>query len=359
MLPIREDLITAQWLTEALRRSGALERGKVKSVRAERIAEGVGLMGRLARLELEYDGAHKSVPRSMIAKLPTELPQNLQVAQFYRFYDREQAFYQRLAALSPLRVPKCYGIERESDSRFVLLLEDLGHGRVGDQVAGNTAQDALIAIEAIAEHHARFWDKTGSLDFLVDCHAQVFCDVLDQVYRTSLPPTLQAYAEHFTPALRETAEAVVGKTTALMLRNLERPLTAIHCDFRADNLIYDLGDGSKVAVIDWQICGRGYGPFDLGYHLTQSVTSDVRRQIERPAVEAYHKALVRHGVTGYSLGDCWEDYREAALMALVYPVNVCGSMDLTNDRARALGEVFLTRSLDAIRDLKAIEKLPR
>jgi hypothetical protein len=88
------------------------------------------------------------------------------------------------------------------------------------------------------------------------------------------------------------------------------------------------------------------------------VSSDVRRQIERPAVEAYHRALRKHGITDYGFADLWEDYREAALFALVYPITVCGSFDL-DPRSRALGDVFLTRSLDAIQDLEAIDKLPR
>ena len=152
---------------------------------------------------------------------------------------------------------------------------------------------------------------------------------------------------------------MADKTRALVLRNTEKPFTVCHGDFRADNLFYDLPDGSPLAVIDWQISGRGHGPFDLGYHLTQSVSSDVRRKIERQAVESYHRTLIERGIRDYSLSDLWEEYREAALFALVYPITVCGALDLSNERAKALGDVFLTRSLDAIRDLDAVEKLPR
>jgi hypothetical protein len=50
---------------------------------------------------------------------------------------------------------------------------------------------------------------------------------------------------------------------------------------------------------------------------------------------------------------------EAALFMLVYPITVCGSLDLENPRAKALGETLLVRSLDAITSLKSVEKLPR
>lgn len=357
MLPASETEISAQWLSDVLKRSGVLARGEVREVRAERIAEGVGLMAKLARLHVRYDGANDEAPVTLIAKLPIDLPQNLQVAQLYRFYERECTFYEEHARRSPLRVPRCYGAEQDGLGGFVLLLEDLGAARMGDQLAGNKPEDALLAIAALAEHHALFWDDTESLD-LVDYHDPVFCQVLDQSYRGALGPVLSAYADRFTPALRELTEAVAEKTTALLMRNTQKPFTACHGDFRADNLFYDLADGSPLAVIDWQICGRGFGPFDMAYHLTQSVSSDVRRQIERQAVEQYHRTLVARGIR-YSFADLWEDYREAALFALVYPVTVCGALDLSNDRAKALGDVFLKRSLDAISDLNAVEKLPR
>jgi aminoglycoside/choline kinase family phosphotransferase len=357
-LPANERDIGADWLTDALQRSGVLSRGRVSAVRAERIAEGVGLMARLSRLHVEYQGADASSPRTMIAKVPIDLQQNLEIANLYRFYERECVFYEHLSMRTPLRVPSCYGIAREGASGFVLLLEDLGKARVGDQVAGSTAQDALVAIGALAEHHAAFWNQTGDLPFLVDHHTPEFCQILEVSYAQSIGPTIAAFPEHFTPALRELAMELGSKTTAMLNRNLERPLTVCHGDFRADNLFYDLPDGTKVAVIDWQISGRGFGPSDVGYHLTQSVTSEVRRSIERPAVEAYYRALTAAGVRDYSLGELWEDYREAALFMLIYPVTICGSLDLENPRARALGEALLVRSLDAITCLKSAEKLP-
>jgi aminoglycoside/choline kinase family phosphotransferase len=358
MLPADETQITAPWLTGVLQETGTLTRGRVRSVTAQRIAEGVGLMARLSRLTLEYDGADAGAPKTLIAKQPIDLPQNLQIAQLYRFYEREGAFYRELAGQTTLRVPRCHGFVRDDAGGFLLLLEDLAGARLGDQIAGNRAEDALTAIAALAEHHARFWGKTQSMDFLVDFHAPEFCQILEISYGGALQPALDVYSNRFTPELAEIARALASKTTALLLRNTQRVLTVCHGDFRADNLFYDLPDGSSVAMIDWQISGRGFGFFDVAYHLTQSVASEVRRKIEREAIERYHQILTAHGIRDYSLADLWEEYREATLFALVYPITVCGALDLTNERARALGDIFLTRSLDAITDLRAGEKLP-
>lgn len=353
-LPLNETQITTEWLDHQLRDAG-FDAG-VTAVRAERIAEGVGLMGRLARLQVSYARAAQNAPATLIAKFPIDLALNRQLAEAYRFYEREHNFYRHLGARTPLRIPRCYAALRDG-SDTVLLLEDVGRGRVGDQVRGNSAADARQAVLALAEHHAMFWEKTSALDFLIDFHDDGICRILEASYRGALEPTFTGYAEHFTPALRELAVAVGERTTALMKRNLQRPLTVCHGDFRADNLFYDLPDGKSPAVVDFQISGRGFGLLDVAYHLTQSVTTEVRREIERPLLEDYHRVLVEHGVRSFSFADVWREYRKDALLALVYPVTVCGALDLSNPRARALGEVFLKRSLAAISDLGAADTL--
>jgi hypothetical protein len=356
-LPASELDLTPEWMTDTMRTAGALERGRVKAVRRERIAQGVGLMARLFRVGLDYDGADSSAPRSLIAKMPIDAPQNRQIADFYRFYARECEFYQRHAQTSPLRVARCYGNVRGEGSDFVLLLEDLGGGRVGDQIQGNHAEDAVAAIEALAAHHATFWGKAQSIEGLVNYNAPEFAAALAGTYAQAVQPTIAAYPEHFTPLLRELTLAVGGKTTELLNAEIDRPRTLLHGDFRSDNLFYDLPD-APLAVVDWQISGRGFGPFDIAYHLTQSVTPDVRRSIERRALEGYLRVLKEHGVRDLDFADLWRSYRLNALFALVYPITVCGSLDLSNPRERALGDIMLSRSLSAITDLNAGEMLP-
>lgn len=356
-LPTSEQHLTPEWLTATMQASGTLPSGRVRQARPQRIAEGVGLMARLFRVELDYDGADSAAPRSLIAKMPIDLPQNRQIAGFYRFYDRECDFYQHYAARSPLRVAKTYGNVRDAQGNFVLLLEDLGKGRIGDQVQGNRAEDAVAAIEALGKHHAAFWGQAQDLPNLVDYDAPEFAAALEQTYRAGVQKTVDAYPKHFSPAMRELTLAVADKTTPLLRAEVDRPRTLTHGDFRSDNVFYDLPD-APLAIVDWQISGRGHGPFDVAYHLTQSVSPEVRRAIERPALEAYLRALQAGGVKGMSFADLWESYRTNALFALVYPVIICGGLDLNNERERALGDLVLSRSLSAITDLKAGDKLP-
>ena len=65
MIPNQATDISADWLNEQL----GDEFGTVQAVRCEHIGEGVGILGEVARLHLDYaDG--QSGPASVIAKCP-------------------------------------------------------------------------------------------------------------------------------------------------------------------------------------------------------------------------------------------------------------------------------------------------
>jgi hypothetical protein len=131
--------------------------------------------------------------------------------------------------------------------------------------------------------------------------------------------------------------------------------TFVHGDFRIENLLFsDDGDHSKLTVIDWQICYDACPPYDVAYLMTQSVEPHVRRQIERDVLRSYHGELLEKGVTGYSMEQCFQDYRKAATYCLCYPLIAAGTLDLSNERGRSLASMMLNRSLSAAQDLDSL-----
>src|SRR4051812_20284299 len=97
--------ITSEWLTSALRASGAIGDASVTSHRAKVIGEGVGFMGQLAQISLDYDRAEGDAPRSVIAKFPAGAKENRELAMYFHFYEREVGFYQQVGGKMELRTP--------------------------------------------------------------------------------------------------------------------------------------------------------------------------------------------------------------------------------------------------------------
>ena len=83
----------------------------------------------------------------------------------------------------------------------------------------------------------------------------------------------------------------------------------------------------------------------------------MRKRIEKQLVEFYVEKLREAGVTDYSFEQCWSDYRRMVLGCLIYPITVCGTLDLANERGQALAECMLERNLSAISDLGSAELL--
>ena len=107
-IPAGPQEITPQWLTHALRQSGTITDATVRSFESKTIGEGAGFMGQLAQVALLYEGSEAGVPRSLIAKFPSDIPENRDIGNLFRFYEREARFYQEIADEVELRTPRRY-----------------------------------------------------------------------------------------------------------------------------------------------------------------------------------------------------------------------------------------------------------
>ena len=73
--------LTAEWLTAALRQTGTISNGtEVASFGTASIGEGEGLLGQLARVNLTYHGADGTEPTRLIAKFPSPVEENRDLA---------------------------------------------------------------------------------------------------------------------------------------------------------------------------------------------------------------------------------------------------------------------------------------
>ena len=357
-IPTTLEALTPAWLTETLCGAGHLGAGAVTMAEVTPVGQGQGVLCQLARIRLGYAGAPAGLPRTLVAKLATADPQTRSMVTLFRFYEREVRFYEELAPSPsmPLTTPRRYASAFDAGTGdFVLLLEDLGHLRLGDQLASCSPADVVVVIDELARLHAAWWESPRLAEL---AWMPVVNNEANKLGLGLYPAAWPVFLERFGAELPEAGRAVGERLGARVIDMLDEmaggPATVCHGDLRLDNLFFAGGAaGPALTVIDWQIAGRGVGTFDVGYFMSQSLTPDVRRACEEDMLARYHAGLVARGVRGYDLDQCRADYRRVLLFCLVYPVMAGGMGDLVNERGHALALAMARRSVAAILDWNA------
>lgn len=369
MIPTDFDQITPGWMTGALTdAAGGAAGRKLVALRWERIAEGVGLLGRLARFHLEWDKPGKrgtesagsvGAPASVIVKLPSDIPEMVDQAMMFGFYDREINFYRQVGDSASVRVPHIHHVEAdEAVVPFVLVMEDLQEARIVDQLEGCDLQDSLKVARAAARLHAPYWGKHAELDSLGWLPA-----VNGPLYSAAGPLLAEmapAFLEIWEQRLPE-GSAAIATGAAVFLNDWQHraatgPLTMCHYDLRLDNLLFD-DTIDDVCVIDFQLMGTQRGPYDLAYFTSWSLTPEQRREQVPAILDAYVEALDSLGVTANRQ---WVDdvYRESMLGVVAMAVFSGVSAVVENERGEQLIAALVERTFAAALELNVGEFLP-
>ena len=296
----------------------------------------------------------------MVLKYPTTNEANRSVALAFDLYRREVLFYRDVAALTPAATPEVYFAEIEGKERFVLLLEDMSHYRLGDQIEGCDAADAEACMIELGELHASFWNDVDrpELEFIPYLHPSYHADALRES-GVGWDRTLELFGDVVPEHVRATKDRYLAAVARLQAWMTTPPLTVAHGDFRMDNLFFGTSAGdAPVAALDWQGCLRTKAVADLAYFLSGSVPIDVRRDHERGLVATWHQTLCERGVQGYALEQGWEDYRRALLYMWIPVVVIAGTLDPSNERGRAWMGHMVERAVTAIDDLDLLALLP-
>ncbi|MEM9037543.1 MAG: phosphotransferase [Actinomycetota bacterium] len=345
-----DDVLLAELLGEAL---GG---GRLRGFTAERIGEGVGMMGSLHRVRLDVEGGDGSAPSSVIVKLAGDDAFGRQNAAMFGWFQREVHFYSAIADGS-VRTPACHAARHDAGTDdFVLVLEDLGHLRTVDQIAGCSIEDARTVMRALARFGAAFWEDTERVDGVPHAwdspNPEGFAFVMgecgpqfEQRFPGRLPPELSA-------AIAEMPAAVMD----LFTPPPELPHTLMHNDFRLDNLLFD-DEHDEVAILDWQLLTKGAAGGDVAYFLSQSMSVEDRRTHERELVGLYHSTLAELGAE-VDPDVLWDAYRRGVLVVSSIPISAGVGLDPTNERGATLLDVMLDRSVAAIVDLDAVKMMP-
>src|SRR5215472_3589827 len=151
--------VSADRLSDVLRRCGMLENGSVSDVAVD--SSRATILSRITRLRLSYAGEAPGAPSTLILK--TSLPERIGKPN-WDAGRQEVAFYNDVAATMQVEiVPRCFEAKWEPDTRaWYLLLEDLtdSHLIATTWPLPPSAEQCAKIIRARARFHAQWWDDS-------------------------------------------------------------------------------------------------------------------------------------------------------------------------------------------------------
>ncbi len=350
-----EDISTG-WLTNVLHNSGALH----KDARLESFAFkpiGTGQMSNSFRITPIWSG--NDGPASFVIKLPSADEGSRNAGESMGAYEAEVNFYKHYAPKLPMRTPFCHftGIA-ENKVDFVLVLEDVAPAKQGDQMEGCTLEQARLAVVEATKLHAPFLnnpilEETPWLNRSKGSAASFrpllkdFYKGFRERYEGQIEPEIFAMGERYYGGMDDYPEPV------------HEPFSLVHSDYRLDNMLFATPEGGPpITVVDWQTVTCGSPMSDVSYFIGAGLLVEERRAHEEELVKLYHETMLASGVTDFSWGKCWDQYRANSFAGFM--MAVLASM-LVERTARG-DEMFLTmarRHGQQILDLDAEEFLIR
>lgn len=346
--------VDSPWMTRALRAAGlAVE---VASLRA--VPVGTGQIGDTFRYTLTYaSGAEAKAPRTLIAKFPSANEDSRKAARHFGIFKAEAYFYAELANSAGMRVPRPYLSLFDEDSHdFVLLLEDLGHLRAGNQMTGCSLAEARVVVREAARLHASHWDdpRLHSASWINRPSTAWGFYTTEQMHAV-WPGFVERHGPSLAPEVMEVGRRLVeGFEQWNAPRSGPRCIT--HNDLRPDNLLLGEGEDPEVVVVDWQTMTFNCGAIDLGYFLSGALPPEVRRAHEGELLASYLVELSRCGVRGYGEADFMADYRHYAFTAAIMSIGSSMTVKRT-ERGDAMFRAMLTGAAQLVLDHDALAVL--
>jgi len=348
-----ESDITPQWVEGVLKDSKSLEDNvSVTGVSIERIGEGVGILSILQRVIPTYSGDTKA-PKSFVVKYPTDDPTQRFTADALVLYIRELVFYKDCAPDAPFKTAKCYAQAIAGDNTdFTIAMEDISHYSQLNQLEGVSFEQSKVLLEVLADFHAMWWGSPKLPNYtetFQPLNNPTYNAVLPMLWTGGWPAALEFAGDLISDNVRDIGDIWAGKVP-WMLENLSGPVTMCHGDYRADNLMFD---GDKPVAIDFQIVGTGSGIYDVGYFISQSITTDVRRGRDKELVDTYLDRLEFHGID-IDRDEAWRQYLVCIVFCVTYGVTSFASYADQNERGKDLIREMFLRALSCVEDNDAL-----
>jgi hypothetical protein len=338
----------APWLSEVL---GV----RLSEVRSEVIGNSRGFLSTTWRLQLRTDPPGL-LPESLVLKSESANPLFQALGRERRAFEREIRFYRDLAPRVNAHLPRIHGTGSADDPW--LLMEDLSQQRAGDQVRGLSQQEVRSVVRRIAAIHAHFWQDPSleRLDWL-PAHRYFF----SEADLGLLPTFLREYGLRLGEPMASLLPVVLQQLPQIDAAIAARPISLVHGDLRADNLLFDGPQDDPIAtLLDWQTACRSLAAIDLAYLIGGSEPPAERHGHLDELLDLWHGELLAHGVKDYPLVEARHDLQLAALRCLAVPLRLYATLHhpSTSVRGALFRDESIERHVRVAQELQAWEALP-
>merc|ERR1712176_958342 len=314
------------------------------------------------RLTISYGpNADPSWPTSLVLKFgPTGLGAKILMDAILNLFLKEHLFYERnMPNTTGMPAPRCYFSAYGGYARTCILLEDLAPARPGDQITGVSAEDMKTGLLALAQMHAKFYNKVGAspetkdwpgrqqdVGFKTMCK-KLFCDTREEFCSEALLarfkckpadlPKLLEFVQFYTDDKYETFLKNDMNDYKELNPRSQFGTTLCHGDFRTDNVFFKCNDG-KLRIIDFQLVREDHPSNDVSYGFYTSMKSEVRREHEMALIEAYVTEMHRLGAD-LGMDEFLVSFQETFLRldALMGDWNVLGAFKMMTQKMDADG----------------------
>jgi hypothetical protein len=312
--------VDANYLTEALRRSGVLGEGRVTDVAVEKSF--ATILSHIFRLRLTYDGAAAGSPGSLILKAGLlDRPGGPWKAGLH-----EVAFYTQVASATPARfVPRCFDAQGDADTgAWHLLLEDLtdSHLVATQWPLPPTFAQCESIIRARARFQAAWWDDPRLGVTVGAWQDESATEQSMQLLADQVARFAEDFGDRLSAERRELYARLIDAAPRLTARyHTHRHMTIVQGDAHFWNsFLPRSGERDDVRLFDWDAWRVDMASDDLAYMMAVHWYPDLRRRIEQRLLDCYHDELVAQGVRGYDRRALQDDYRLSALWQITMPV---------------------------------------
>lgn len=335
--------LTASWLTAAI---GA---GVVTEFTVERI--GTGQMSECYRVALTY--AEPGGPESVVLKVSATDPVSRQTGAALGLYGREVRFYRDIAPRLGGPIAPCYHAAVDAATGvFHLLLGDAGPAVVGDEIAGATTEQAMLAVVELGRLHGPLLGDAALAEApWLNRDAPLTQAMISNLYTGFI----DRYGDQIAPQRRTVCERLVAAFDGYLgaqtgIHGL------VHGDYRLDNLLFGTAEADRaLTVVDWQTVSWGPALTDLAYFLGCALATPDRRAHYDALLRAYHQALGPQAPI--TLAEVAEGVRRQSFFGVMMAI-VSSVLVERTERGDRMFMTLLQRHCDHVLDTDALATLP-